>query len=83
MSRSPRWCRMALMISSSSMKLMIRMPPRHFGQTSGSISEIFWISLAQLFRHNAGDLSDSMMQGMMSATFFFCRFPHKTLQYQP
>ena len=35
------------MTSRSSMKLMIRMIPRHFGQ-----APIFWISQAQLFRYS-------------------------------
>ena len=38
---------MVLMTSRSSMKLMICMIPRHFGQ-----APIFWISLAQLFRYS-------------------------------
>ena len=38
MSQRPRCCRMVLMTSRSSMKLMIRMVPRHFGQMSGSTS---------------------------------------------
>ncbi len=39
-SHSPRCFRMALMTSRSSMKLMIRMVPRHFGQVRGSTSPI-------------------------------------------
>jgi len=38
---------MALMTSRSSMKLMIRMIPRHFGQ-----APIFWINRAQLFQYS-------------------------------
>ena len=46
-SHSPRCFRMVLMTAQSSMKLIICMIPRHFGQ-----APIFWISLAQLFRYS-------------------------------
>jgi hypothetical protein len=37
-SQSPRCFKMALMTSPSSMKLMTRMTPPHFGQVKGSTS---------------------------------------------
>lgn len=40
-SQSPRWVRISRMTDGSSMKLMIRMVPLHFGQTNGSTSYIF------------------------------------------
>gem|GEM_PF-1721005 len=35
-SHNPKWLRIARITDGSSMKLMIRMIPRHFGQTRGS-----------------------------------------------
>ena len=46
-SHSPRCFRMAWMTSRSSIKLMIRMVPRHFGE-----APIFWVSRAQFFRYS-------------------------------
>jgi hypothetical protein len=40
---------MVQMTNESSLRLMIRMEPLHFGQTKGSTSYIFWIKQAGLY----------------------------------
>jgi len=93
----PRCFRIVLMSSRSSMKLMIRMIPRHprfredklwagqgidLPRPSRGQAPIFWISRAQFFRYSFELLSASRMQGPPSSSVSF-RFPRHCLRNHP
>ena len=77
--QSPRCSSIARITWRSSIALMTRIFPWHFGQIRGSTSYIFWISRAQLFLYAFSFPCGSRIQGTASSLPAFCRFPRATL----